>query len=142
MTPGDDDHDLGIGAIQRNAPATGTQAADGVSGPAGAAEAAPTAATEATHQADALDSVGASASIAATGSVEATASPLALDEISAALAAGSLSPAEAQSLLIDRVVATQVPEGADPAMVEEIRTEVAAALADDPTLAALLDPRG
>lgn len=124
MTPGDDELELGIGAIEPNAPAGATHAAEGVEG------------TEAT------EAIGSSSEIAATTAVDAPASPLGIDEISAGLAAGSLSPAEAQAMLIDRVVAAQLPEGAAPAVVESVRSEVAAALANDPHLAMLLDPRG
>ena len=124
MTPGDDELELGIGAIERNAPAGAADAADAAEG-VGAAEA-----------------VGSAGEIAATAAVDAPASPLGVDEISAGLAAGSLSPAEAQSMLIDRVVAAQLPEGAAPAVLESVRAEVAAVLANDPLLAALLDPRG
>lgn len=121
MTPGDDELELGIGAIERNAPAAAVDAARGT--------------TEA-------EAVASAPEIAATAAVEAPASPMGVDEISAELAAGSLSAVEAQSLLIDRVVAAQLPEGAAPALVESVRAEVAAALAGDPLLAALLDPRG
>ncbi len=127
MTPGDDELELGIGAIERNAPAGAADAADGVA------------------QAEAVGSAGeiaAATSASAASAVDAPASPFGVDEISAGLAAGSLSPAEAQSMLIDRVVAAQLPEGAAPALVESVRAEVAAALANDPLLAALLDPRG
>ncbi|MGH1343241.1 MAG: hypothetical protein ACRBN8_16905 [Nannocystales bacterium] len=124
MTPGDDELELGIGAIERNAPA-------------GAADA-----TEAAAAVGETESVGSAGEIAAATAVDAPGSALGIDEISAGLASGSLSPAEAQSMLVDRVVAAQLPEGAAPALVESIQAEVAAALANDPTLAALLDPRG
>ena len=127
MTPGDDELELGIGAIERNAP---TAAADAPDAP------------DATEAVGGAEAVGAAGEIAATTAVDAPGSALGIDEISAGLAAGSLSPADAQSMLIDRVVAAQLPEGAAPALVESIQSEVAAALADDPLLAALLDPRG
>jgi len=121
MTPGDDELELGIGAIERNAPAGAANAAEGV---------------------QEAEAIGPSSEVAAATPVDAPASPLGVDEISAGLAAGSLSPAEAQAMLIDRVVAAQLPEGAAPALVESVKREVAAALANDPHLAALLDPRG
>ncbi len=121
MTPGDDDHDLGIGAIERN---SGASSAD----PAGAVEAA--------------DGVVDASAVEASAAVDAPDAALGLDEISAGLAAGTLTPAEAQATLIDRIVAAQLPAGAEPAIVDAVRTEVAAALAEDPVLASLLDPRG
>jgi len=124
MTPGDDELELGIGAIERNAPAAAADAPD---------------ATQAVGETEA---VGSASEIAAAAAVDAPGSALGVDEISAGLAAGSLSPAEAQSMLIDRVVAAQLPEGASPAVVASVQSEVAAALANDPLLAALLDPRG
>lgn len=119
MTPGDDEHDLGIGAIERNSAASSPDSVDRVTATESASEAAP---------------------VSATTAVDAPASPLGVDEISAGLAAGSLTAAEAQAMLIDRVVTAQLPEGADPALVDAIRAEVAASLADDPILASLLDP--
>ncbi len=127
MTPGDDELELGIGAIEPNAPAVAADAPE---------------ATDATEAVGGTAAVGSASEIAATASVDAPESALGVDEISAGLASGSLSPAEAQSMLIDRVVAAQLPEGAAPALVESVHNEVAAALADDPLLAALLDPRG
>lgn len=121
MSPGDDEHDLGIDAIERNSATSGAEAPDAVG------------ATEAVRE---------TGPVQAASAVDAPVDTLGVDEISAGLAAGSLTPAEAQSLLIDRVVAAQLPEGADPALVASVRSEVAAALADDPILAELLDPRG
>lgn len=121
MSPGDDEHDLGIDAIERNSAASGAEAPDAVG------------ATEAVRETGPVD---------APAAVDAPPDVLGIQEISAGLAAGSLSPAEAQSLLIDRIVAAQLPAGADPALLETVRSEVAEALADDPLLAELLDPRG
>ena len=121
MTPGDDELELGIGAIERNGPAAAAEAPDGI------AEAEP---------------VGSASETAAVSAVDAPQSPLGVDEISAGLAAGSLSPADAQTMLIDRVVAAQLPEGASPAAIESVRSDVEAALANDPLLAELLNPRG
>ncbi|MCR9165271.1 MAG: hypothetical protein ACE37F_26840 [Nannocystaceae bacterium] len=127
MTAGDDDLDLGIGAVERNS---------GASGP-GAADAAGS--SDAVSGAAGVDSTG---PVQATTAVDAPSSTAGVDEISAAIAAGSLSAADAQAMLIDQVVAAQLPEGADPALAAEIRAEVAAALAGDPVLASLLDPNG
>jgi len=40
--------------------------------------------------------------------------------------------------LVDAIVAAQMPAGADPALWSEVRAEVEALLAGDPTLADLL----
>lgn len=124
MSPGDDELELGIGAIERNAPASAADAAEAAQG------------------VGEVESAGSASEIAASTAVDAPASALGLDEISAGLAAGSLSPGEAQSMLIDRVVAAQLPEGASAALIESVQQEVAAALANDPVLAGLLNPRG
>ncbi|MBK7827770.1 hypothetical protein [Nannocystis sp.] len=58
--------------------------------------------------------------------------------ISEALAAGAIDAEAARVQLIDAVVAAQMPAGADPALWREIRAEVEALLAGDPTLADLL----
>jgi hypothetical protein len=127
MTPGDDDHDLGIGAVERNSGASGPAAADAAASADGVVAAAE------------VESTG---PVQAASAVDAPSSTAGIDEISAALAAGSLSPAEAQAMLIDQVVAAQLPAGADPALAAEVRAEVADALAGDPVLASLLDPNG
>jgi len=120
MSPGDDEHDLGVGPVERNSAPGGADATDAVGGP---------------------DAVVSTASVSPSEAVDAPGDALGLDEISAGLAAGSLSAAEARTLLIDRVVAAQLPAGADAAMAAEVRADVAAALEGDPTLEALLDPR-
>lgn len=57
--------------------------------------------------------------------------------VASALRTGAIDEAQAQAQLIDAIVASQL-EGLDPAMVDEVRAEVEALLADDPTLATLL----
>jgi hypothetical protein len=58
-----------------------------------------------------------------------------------ALSTGAVDPAGARASLIDEVVRAQLPDDAAPELIEKIRGEVEALLGDDPTLAALLDPR-
>jgi hypothetical protein len=62
------------------------------------------------------------------------------DAIAEALAAGRIDPAAARALLIDEAVAAALPPGADPAMAAELRAEIEAVLAADPTLERLLTP--
>lgn len=90
-----------------------------------------------------VDSVGEVGEVAASGgltgvaAVEAAAAdPVA--SISEALAAGAIDAEAARVQLIDAVVASQMPAGADPALWREIRAEVEALLAGDPTLTDLL----
>lgn len=62
-------------------------------------------------------------------------------EIAAALASDRVDAAQAQALLIDRVIAEQLPLDMSPTRLEAVRAELASLLEGDPTLAALLDPR-
>jgi len=86
--------------------------------------------------AEAPKSAEATSAAASVGSGEAAG----VDEIARALAAGEIDPAQAQQMLIDQVTAEQLPADASPELVESVRSEVAALLAEDPTLQALLDP--
>lgn len=61
--------------------------------------------------------------------------------IAEALSTGSVDPAQARDQLVDQVVRSQLPEDASPELIERVRSEVEALLADDPTLGALLDPK-
>jgi hypothetical protein len=63
-----------------------------------------------------------------------------VEALSQSLAAGEIDPAQAQRMLIESVVAQQLPEGASAELAEAIRAEVEAMLAEDPTLQALLSP--
>lgn len=63
-----------------------------------------------------------------------------VDEITRALAAGEIDAARAQEMLIDQVTSEQLPPDASPELAASIRSEVAALLAEDPTLQALLNP--
>ena len=63
-----------------------------------------------------------------------------VEELTQALAAGEIDPAGAQEMLIDAVVQEQLPADASPELIEAIRAEVEAMLAEDPTLQAMLQP--
>ncbi len=138
MSPGDDDHDLGIGAIERNGTSDAAHGPDGTDAVSGSGE------TEAITSASAPDALADSSAVSAAGdagAIDSTGDVQGIDEISADLAAGAISPAQAQARLIEQVVASQLPEGADPVTLDAVREEVTALLADDPLIAALLDPR-
>jgi len=80
------------------------------------------------------------ASSSAVASVE-TLGNSPVESICHLLSTGTITPAEAQEHLIDSVVREQLGPLADPALEAEIRKEIAEFLAEDPTLARLLDPR-
>ncbi len=131
MSPGDDDHDLGIGAIERNG---ASEAADGPRD-ANAVSAVPGAdAASAPSESSSIDSVG------ALGAADGASGASGLEEVSADLAAGAVSPAEAQARLIDEVEWAMKHTGTNKFAIDAVRAEVAALLADDPLLARLLDP--
>ncbi len=71
----------------------------------------------------------------AAGSVEA-AQATAVEQVTAGLATGALDVDAATSML--DAVTTALGPGADPALAAELRAEVAALVAEDPTLASLL----
>jgi hypothetical protein len=75
----------------------------------------------------------------AAGAPAGVGNPLAA--IAEALRTGRLTPIEARGQLVETIVRAQLPKHADPALVEEVRAEVEDLLGDDPTLAALLEPR-
>ena len=101
-------------------------------GPSGAAQ--PAADVDSVAE---VGEVAASGGLTGVAPVEAAAAdPVA--SISEALAAGAIDAEAARVQLIDAVVAAQMPAGADPALWREIRAEVEALLAGDPTLADLL----
>ena len=62
------------------------------------------------------------------------------DAIAEALAAGRIDPAAARAQLIDEALAASLPPGSDPALIADLRAEIEAALAADPTLDRLLTP--
>lgn len=90
--------------------------------------------------AQAVDDVDASQAADGAQSVSAVASEADL-ALAQALSTGAVDPASARAQLIEEVVRGQLPEDASPELIERVRGEVEALLADDPTLAALLDPR-
>ncbi len=111
----------------------------GLSGVGRAGALAPTAPTRAAE----VDPVAASAAAGASAEVEAVAATnlSAADPVRAigeALAASAIDAEQARCQLIEAVVASQMPPGADPAVWQQIRLEVEALLAGDPTLADLL----
>lgn len=61
-----------------------------------------------------------------------------IDAVAASLSAGAIDAQGALAALIDATASSMLGPGADPAAVEAVRAEVAALLAGDPTLAALL----
>jgi hypothetical protein len=64
-----------------------------------------------------------------------------IDAVAEALATGAIDATEARARLVDEMVRASLPAGSDPALVEEIRAQVEALLAGDPTLERLLARR-
>lgn len=118
----------GLSGVGRSTPGEGANAVD------------PAASTNEVDAASAVDATtaaaatGAATEVGAVGAV--AADPIAA--ISDALATGAIDADTAHSRLIDAVVASQMPSGADPAVWQAIRSEVEALLAGDPTIAELL----
>lgn len=109
-------------------------AVDGV-GRSGAAR--PAAGVDEVGEVGEVGEVKASAEVAGTAAIEAVkADPVAA--VSEALATGAIDAETARVQLVDAIVASQMPAGADPALWSEVRAEVEALLAGDPTLADLL----
>lgn len=74
--------------------------------------------------------------VAASGAIDRAAAP---DRVIAeGLASGAIDPIAAQQLLIDQVLAEQLPPGLAPEQIERFRGELVALLEADPALAALL----
>ena len=89
----------------------------------------------------AVAEVAASGEVAGAAAVEAAGAAAAADPVAAiseALAAGAIDAETARVQLVEAIVAAQMPAGADPALWLEIRAEVEALLAGDPTLTDLL----
>lgn len=127
----------GLSGVGRSTPGEGANAVD----PAArtdevdaASEVDTVSAASAASAVSAASAAGAAAEVGAVGAV--AADPIAA--ISDALATGGIDADTAQSRLIDAVVASQMPPGADPAVWQAIRFEVEALLAGDPTIAELL----
>ena len=92
-------------------------------------------ATQAADGAAAADGVEATSAVdpaAATDEVRGT------DAIADALEAGAIDAEAARARLIEDALAAHLPADADPAVVEAVRADIEAALADDPTLDRLL----
>lgn len=99
-------------------------------------------AAKAPKRAESAESVqGAEASEAAQETRDVSGVAQADVALAEALSTGAVDPAQARAQLIEEVVRARLPENAAPELVEQIRGEVEALLGDDPTLAALLDPR-
>ena len=118
----------GLSGVGRSTPGEGANAIDP------AARAGEVDAATAASAASAASAAGAATEVNAVGAV--AADPVAA--ISDALATGAIDADTAHSRLIDAVVASQMPPGADPAVWQAIRAEVEALLAGDPTIAELL----
>ncbi|MBL4685103.1 MAG: hypothetical protein JKY37_10980 [Nannocystaceae bacterium] len=108
---------------------SGPQGADG---PAGAAASTEVVGTEAASGAEATSGVVGAAELDGAHGVDGTAA------ITEALQAGEINAESARTTLIEQAIAAHLPPDADPAVVDELRAELSAALADDPTLAGLL----
>ena len=112
----------GLSGVGRSTPGEGANAVD------------PAARAGEVDAATAASAAGSATEVGAVGAV--AADPIAA--ISDALATGAIDADTAHSRLIDAVVASQMPPGADPAVWQAIRAEVEALLAGDPTIAELL----
>ena len=106
--------------------------------PLGAPRAGPSSEISSTEQAEQTaqaDGAAATAEVGAAGVVDGASST---QEVAAALDAGRIDAEQARAALIEQAIAEQLGPGADPALVAELRADLQAALADDPTIAALL----
>jgi hypothetical protein len=115
----------GLSGVGRSTPATGAAEVDA---------ATETRAATVVGAASSVGAAGATTEVAAVGAV--AADPIA--SITNALATGAIDADTARSQLIDAVVASQMPPGADPAVWQAIRAEVEALVVGDPTIADLL----
>ncbi|HEY0132702.1 MAG TPA: hypothetical protein VGB85_01445 [Nannocystis sp.] len=121
----------GLRGVGRSTPATGATHAKAVDG---AAETSAATEVGAASSVGAASAAGGASEVGAVGAV--AADPVA--SITDALATGAIDADTARSRLIDAVVASQMPPGADPAVWQAIRAEVEALVAGDPTIADLL----
>jgi hypothetical protein len=76
--------------------------------------------------------------VAREGSIDAVAATAANRAITEALASGAIDAVTAQQLLIDQVLAEQLPPDLAPEQLERLRGELAALLEADPGLTSLL----
>jgi hypothetical protein len=118
----------GVGRTNSVSPGAGPEAAQGVDHVGDVGDVGRIEAATAASAAAAASEIGATSAIASD--------PIAA--ISEALSTGAIDAETARTQLIDAVVASQMPAGADPAVWQEIRAEVEALLAGDPALADLL----
>jgi hypothetical protein len=82
--------------------------------------------------------VDAAAGVQGSGSIDGTAASAANRAIAEGLASGAIDAARAQQLLIDQVLAEQLPPDLAPEQLERLRGELAALLEGDPALTSLL----
>jgi hypothetical protein len=85
----------------------------------------------------AAPALDAAQAVASVGEVAPTEAPQSID-VAEALSSGRIDALAAQQLLIDQVIAEQLPPDLPPAQLERLRVEIASLLADDPTLHGLL----
>lgn len=116
-TGGDDDAIEGLGS----GPTRNVGGAAGVVGP---------------EAADATTSVDATAQV--TGADALDGASAADEAIAAALASGELDAQGALEALVEQTVRAQLPPDAPPETIAQVRADVAALLADDPTVLGLL----
>ena len=100
--------------------------------------AGPTEATDATGAADAADAAGSAQSAAEVQSTSGASEVGAVADITAGLESGAIDAAQAKAALIEQALAAHLPPDADAALVAEVRADLEAALANDPTLTSLL----
>jgi len=103
--------------------------------------AGPTEATDATGAADAADAADAAGSAQSAAEVQSTSGASevgAVADITAGLESGAIDAAQAKAALIEQALAAHLPPDADAALVAEVRADLEAALANDPTLTSLL----
>jgi hypothetical protein len=94
--------------------------------------------SEGAEAADAIEGAEGSRGAAAVEGVGETGRAGGAEAIASALSTGAIDAAEAKAQLIEAAVRAQLPEGTDPAIVEAVRAEVEALLANDPVLEDLL----
>ena len=94
--------------------------------------------TQATDGAQAADAAGGADAVAEVQSAAGAGEVDAVADIAAGLESGAIDPAQARAALIEQALAAHLPPDADAALVAEVRANLEAALANDPTIASLL----
>lgn len=102
------------------------------------AEISNTQATDGADGAQAADAAGGADAVAEVQSAAGAGEVDAVADIAAGLETGAIDPAQARAALIEQALAAHLPPGADEALVAEVRANLEAALANDPTIASLL----